>query len=291
MARDTLSAAGRPRRPTVRRALSVAAFALIAGVAVLAILQRRLMYFPARLPVAAAERMAADVGAEAWETGGTVHGWRFPRPGARAVLMAFHGNAGMALDRRYMAQALGAAADTAGPAGSFEVRVVEYPGFGARPGDPGEAGFFAAAEAAFDAASAETRGAARPVFVLGESIGTGPACHLAAVRGERVAGLILVTPFDRLSGPAGHHFPWLPVSLFLRDRFENDRALERWRGRVAVLLAGRDTVVPPEFGQRLYDGYAGPKRLWVDPVADHNELPWDRQASIWREIAAFVRGE
>ena len=52
------------------------------------------------------------------------------RPGAAGRLLAFHGNAGMAVERAYMAQAFGA---------DFEVTVVEYPGFGARPGDPGDA--------------------------------------------------------------------------------------------------------------------------------------------------------
>ena len=73
-------------------------------------------------------------------------------------------------------------ADTFGPAG-FEVRIVEYPGYGARAGSPSEAAFFEAAEAAFDAVVAEAV-PKRPVYVLGESIGTGPACHLARVRGE-----------------------------------------------------------------------------------------------------------
>ena len=276
---------------SLRRATVVAALALVIGVLVLGLLQRRLLYFPERLDEAAALRFAADVGAVPWRTGDTAHGWRFPRPDAQAILLAFHGNAGMALERAYMAQALGAAVDSPGSAGRFEVRVVEYPGFGARAGDPSETSFFSAAEAAFDAAVAESQDTPRPVFVLGESIGTGAACHLAAVRGQQLAGLILVTPFDRLAGPAGHHFPWLPVSLLLRDTFDNSRALERWGGRVAVVLAGRDTVVPAVFGHRLYDAYPGPKRRWIDPTADHNELPWDRDVALWREVAAFVRGD
>jgi pimeloyl-ACP methyl ester carboxylesterase len=264
--------------PPLRRALLVGAVALLCGVLMLAALQRKLMFFPQVATEADVARLGADVGATPWRPGGEVQGWRFSRPSATGRLLAFHGNAGMAVERAYMAQAFGA---------DFEVTVVEYPGFGARPGDPGEAAFFAAAESAFDALRAEDP--ARPVTVLGESIGSGAACHLAQVRGEHLAGLILVTPFDRLAGPAGHHFPWLPVSMILRDRFENDRALTDFRGRVAFVLAGRDTVVPPKFGQALHDAYRGAKRLWVDAGADHNELPWDRRAPLWAEIAAFLR--
>lgn len=264
--------------PPLRRALLVGVVALVLGVGMLVALQRRLMFFPQVAAEAEVLRLAADLGAEPWRPAGALQGWRFPRPGAPGRLLAFHGNAGMAVERAYMAQAFGA---------DFEVTVVEYPGFGARPGAPDEAAFFAAAEAAFDALRAEDP--ARPITVLGESIGSGSACHLAQVRGADLAGLILVTPFDRLASPAGHHFPWLPVSLILRDRFENDRALTDFRGRVAFVLAGRDTVVPPQFGQALHASYRGPKRLWVDTGADHNELPWDRRAPLWAEIGAYLR--
>lgn len=244
----------------------------------LAALQRRLLYYPLQVSADEARRMAEDVGARAFPSAEEVQAWRFPRPEAEAALLAFHGNAGMALERRYMAE-------TFGPHG-FEVHVVEYPGYGARAGEPSEGTFFQAAEAAFDTLSAASN---RPVFVLGESIGSGPACHLAQVRGDRLAGLLLVTPFERLAGPAGHHFPWLPVSLVLQDRFENDRALSDWRGRVAILVAGRDTVVPPAHGRALHAGYAGPKALFTDEEADHNDLPWFPKAPIWAQMAAFVR--
>jgi hypothetical protein len=267
--------------PLARR-LGVAALGLLLGVLVLAALQRRLVFFPDRVDPAVAARRAAAVGALPW-----AHGWRFARPGAPGepgeggppVLLAFHGNAGMALDRAYMA-------DTFGPAG-FEVRIVEYPGYGARAGTPSEAAFFEAAEAAFDAVVAEAV-PNRPVFVLGESIGTGPACHLARVRGDAMAGLVLVTPYDRLAGPAGDHFPWLPVGLLLRDRFDNAAALASARVPLFVVLAGRDAVVAPVHGRRLYDGYGGPKRLWVDPTADHNDLPWASRQGALAEVAAAL---
>jgi hypothetical protein len=250
---------------------------LTLGVLVLAALQRRLVFFPERFDAAVATRRADSVGALPFGD----HGWRWPVPGdtAAPLLLAFHGNAGSALDRAYMAE-------TFGPAG-FEVRVVEYPGYGARAGEPSEAALFRAAEAAFDAARAEA-GPTHPIFVLGESIGSGPASHLARVRENHLAGLVLVTPFDRLASPAGDHFPWLPVGLLLRDRFDNAAALAGLRVPLFVVLAGRDSVVAPVHGRRLYDGYGGPKRLWVDAAADHNDLPWASRTGVLAEVAAAL---
>ena len=276
----------------LRRALLAIAIVSLTAFALLFTLQRRLIYHPTVVSESAALDLAAVAGAEPWRTGSTLHGWRFPRADASAVLLVFHGNAGMALRGTYIAQSFGRLADDSLPHGRFEVRVVEYPGFGARPGAPSETSFFSAAEAAFDAAVAEDP--ARPVFALGESIGTGSACHLAEVRKERLAGVILITPFDRLENPASVHYPWLPVSLFLRDRFENDRALAEFHGPVAFLLAGEDTIVPTRFGAALYNGYSGPKKLLVEREAGHNTLPWNHAPQsggepVWREIAAFVR--
>ncbi|MFZ4735021.1 MAG: alpha/beta hydrolase [Bradymonadia bacterium] len=264
------------------RPLALALVALLAGGLMLAALQRRLMFYPDVTDETRAARDAEGVGAVPWRVGSTLHGWRFPNEAAPRLMLAFHGNAGRALDRAYMAATFGS---------DFEVRVVEYPGYGSRPGEPGEPAFLEAAEAAVDAALAEPRWAGGRLYVLGESIGTGAACHVAAARRAQVEGVVLVTPFDRMAGPASQHFPWLPVSLLLRDRFENDRALSRYDGRVAFVLAGRDSIVAPAFGQALHDGYSGPRRLWVDPVADHNDLPWAAPVPMWREVVRFIVGD
>jgi hypothetical protein len=66
-------------------------------------------------------------------------------------------------------------------------------------------------------------------------------------------------------------------------------ALVRYRGPLAVLLAGQDEVVPAALGRRLHEGHgAGPKRLWVDERATHNTLDWSADAPRWSEIAAFL---
>jgi len=41
---------------------------------------------------------------------------------------------------------------------------------------------------------------------------------------------------------------------------------------LAVLLAGRDTIIPPELGRKLFDEYRGPKKLWIEPEASHDDI-------------------
>jgi fermentation-respiration switch protein FrsA (DUF1100 family) len=54
------------------------------------------------------------------------------------------------------------------------------------------------------------------------------------------------------------------------------------------LLAGRDIIVPARFGQALFDGYNGPKKLWIHPNAGHNTLDYDPRAAWWKDVSDFL---
>jgi len=62
--------------------------------------------------------------------------------------------------------------------------------------------------------------------------------------------------------------------------------LSTYRGPVAMLVAGDDTVVPERFGRRLYEAYNGPKRLWEFPGGNHGTV-MTQPSEIWRQIIDF----
>jgi pimeloyl-ACP methyl ester carboxylesterase len=128
----------------------------------------------------------------------------------------------------------------------------------------------------------------RPIYLIGESLGSGVASHLAATFPEQVAGLLLVTPFSSLHDVAAHHFKLLPVRTLLSERYDSMEALSHYRGPVAFLLAGQDEVVPKILGQRLHDNYNGPRWLRVIPGAGHNSLPLYPNTDWWGEVSAFL---
>ncbi len=252
----------------------------------LAVSQRRVMYYPARAPAPEQISRAAANGCIPWrDADGGIIGWR---PGPRDaeapaadVLLVFHGNAGSALDRLYLTD--GFAGVSGGP--EFSVYLFEYPGYGARPGRPSEAAFQAAADDAFR----QLREAFpdRRIYVAGESLGSGVATALAGRHPEAVSGLFLITAFSSMTDVARHHYPYLPVRLLLRDRYESIAPLQHYRGPVAILLAEHDEVVPARFGRRLFDAYRGPKRLWVQE-RHHNTLDYRPDSRWWGEVAAFL---
>lgn len=219
-----------------------------------------------------------------WRDGaGRFIGWHRPNPRAANRLVVFHGNAGCALDRAYYIDMFSALADGA----DWEVWIFEYPGYGPRRGSLGKTAFMEAGRLALKHLIAAD---ARPLFLLGESIGSGPACALAAEMPDRIAGLALVVPIARMQEVAQEKFPWLPVGLFLRDKFDNIAALAAYRGPIAFVVAEADEVVGAPQGRKLHAAYGGPKLLIVLPGAGHNSFDIHPFAPWATTAGAFLRG-
>lgn len=144
---------------------------------------------------------AAEHGFVAWKnSAGQIIGWKLPAasPPAASVLIT-HGNAGCALDRDYLAGSIHDAAPV-------DVYVLEYPGYGAREGSPGKSGLLAAAEESLALMPGD-----RPKYLVGESIGTGVACHLAGAHPAEVAGLAFFASYRNLVAVAQRRMPFLPA--------------------------------------------------------------------------------
>jgi hypothetical protein len=119
--------------------------------------------------------------------------------------------------------------------------MLEYPGYGSREGTPSLESINQSASAAYRLL--RQRNPSTPVCVLGESIGSGPACSLAR---EKIPPdkIVLVVPFDTLASVASGHFPFLPVRLMLRDAWDNVPSLNGYTGPVEIFGARDDVVIP-----------------------------------------------
>lgn len=232
-------------------------------------LQRGMMYFPAVEGDAELLRRAEIEELLPWtDSGGNRIGWMTAgSKNPEVVFLVFHGNAGNASHRAELARMLVKAA------GRHDTRVLilEYPGFGARPGKPSQPSMTRAGLEAREIASVlfpKSR-----IILVGESIGSGVAAQVAASSPPPPPGLLLITPFDRIETAARRHYPWLPVGLLLRDRWESDRVLRGYPGRVVLLLAGDDEVVPVESGRALAAGLDPGRTMVVEePGAGHNDV-------------------
>jgi len=239
-------------------------------------LQNHLLYFPERATV----DEVAEGALQAWPDSESFRGLvAAPERTARATAVVFHGNAGHAGHRAHLAAALA-------PLGVRTI-LAEYPGYGPRAGAHGESSFVA--DAAQTLQIAHRRHGA-PLLVVGESLGAAVAAAAAARQRDLVAGVLLLTPWDRLESVARHHYPWLPVKLLLRDRYDSVAALASFAKPVLVAVAERDSIVPPRFGSALYEALAQPKRWSVIAGAEHNDWPAYLDAHWWSRAIAFLLG-
>jgi pimeloyl-ACP methyl ester carboxylesterase len=124
----------------------------------------------------------------------------------------------------------------------------------------------------------------RRIVVFGRSLGTAIAAHLAARR--LAAGAILVSPYDSMTAIGQLHYPWLPVSLLLRHRFDAIPDAKRNAMPMLAIVGGSDSIIPANRSRALFDAWAGPKTWLVVPGAGHNDLGQDD--AFWRAVAGFL---
>ena len=269
----------------VIRLLIILAVAYAGACLLVFVLQRRMLYFPVRQTTESALQDAARANLTPWkDAAGRILGWmsRHSSGKAQGTLLTLHGNAGSALDRTYFLPLF----QSEGSPEAWDVVLLEYPGYGPRDGTPEETALVSAAVEAIDQLRKEST---RPVFVLGESLGSAIAALAVAQRGHDVQALLLVTPLKNTAAVARRHYPVIP-SFLVRDTLRTDQALEQLRMPVAFMIAGKDEVVFPDLGMDMYSAYQGPKRLWVDSGAGHNTLDFAPGRGPWPEIMSFLTG-
>jgi hypothetical protein len=239
-------------------------------------LQRKLLYFPTKIPANGVVQAAAEHGFAPWKNSSDqIIGWTIPATGTvTGSVLIVHGNAGCAIDRDYLARPIHDAANV-------DVFVLEYPGYGAREGSPNKQNFIAAAEEAFQLLPTNSLR-----YVVSESIGTGVACELAKSHPQEIAGLALIVPYHNLASVAQRQIWFLPTYFLLLDRFNPQDCLKSYHGPVKFVVAGKDEIIGPASGLKLADSYNGPKELQVFPGAHHNEVS-GQPASWWQEVFTF----
>lgn len=244
----------------------------------MAVGQRSLEYSPRVYDSAQVDRIAQSVNLERWKNSdGVAIGFarRSPTQPPIGSILITYGNGSTATGCAHYA-------DDIQKVAAMDVYILEYPGYEDRPGTPTENNFFAAAVDALDMVPTN-----RPVYLVGESLGTGVASYLAGTYTNRIAGMVLLSPFTSITDVGQSRYPFLPVSLLLVDKFPSEEYLRNYDGKVGITVDGRDVVVPEKFGLRLYNSYQGQKKLWQYPNGSHIQI--DKPQNFWKEAIAFWR--
>ncbi len=122
----------------------------------------------------------------------------------------------------------------------YTVYLINYRGYGKSDGSPSESNIFEDALAVYDQIGKNFE----RVCIIGRSLGSGVACHVAANR--EVEKLALVTPYDSISLVGQKKYWYMPVKWLIKDKFESWKKAGEITAQCLVVTAAGDEVVPNE---------------------------------------------
>ena len=91
-------------------------------------------------------------------------------------------------------------------------------------------------------------------------------------------------------------FPFAPLIVFWAERetgFKTDDIdATQWIAKISprpvfLMQGGKDVVISPNSGQKLYDAAGEPKELWFDPELGHVEFDTERAAEYEQRVVEF----
>jgi len=236
------------------------------------------------LSIESATQEAASAGLVPWEhtTPGAFgpQGYvqpNFAVPAPRGTVVFFHGNG----------ESAWLWGDQVAPftQRGFRVFLYEYPGYGGRPGVPSEKTIVPDAQALVRSLAQAGYG---PVYVWGESLGSGVAAAVCADESLPVHGLTLVTAWDNIANVALSYYPYLPVRPFMIDKYDSIANLEHFQHPICVIRGDKDSTILPALSLNLFAHLPGPKKMMLMKGYGHGDWPRSPELPWWDEALNFI---
>ena len=144
--------------------------------------------------------------------------------------------------------------------------IIAWRGFSGNEGKPTEEGLYE------DARSAvrwlKSNGVEEnDIIIYGESLGTGIATEIA--QNKNFAGVILESPFTSMIDAGKDKYPYLPVRLLLKDKYESDKKIKNIKSPVLIMHGKVDNIVPFHMGKKMYELANEPKYYYFSEYDDH----------------------
>jgi len=144
--------------------------------------------------------------------------------------------------------------------------LLSWRGFSGNKGKPTESGLYE------DARSAvrwlKSNGITeKNIIIYGESLGTGVATEIA--QNKNFAGIILESPFTSMIDAGKDKYPYLPVRLLLKDKYESNKKIQNIKSPILIMHGMVDNIVPFDMGKKMYELANEPKYSYFSEYDDH----------------------
>lgn len=212
--------------------------------------QRHFLFVPHDDNILPAQRGLANfeqIWIQANEGSPKVKVWHNDYKGKEGIVIYFHGNSGRLSNNSNTFKIL----EDQG----YGVFAMTYRGYGGSEGSPSEKGIFTDSQALIDFI-AETEDT-KNISVIGRSLGTGVATHLAAT--NELDSIVLISPYTSVADVAADIYWFFPTQWLIWDRFDSLAIADQIDERVMILHGDKDTVVPIRFGKKLFEAIKSEK--------------------------------
>jgi pimeloyl-ACP methyl ester carboxylesterase len=225
---------------------------------------------------------ATETGLKPWHSSGapSLQGYvslDFSLPAPRGTIVVFHGNGAWAGEGTNYVNSFRRR--------GFRTFLFEYPGYGGRPGVPHESTIVPEARMLIRELDHEGFG---PIYVWGESLGSGVAAAVCADSTLPVHGLVLLTAWDTIANVGLYRYPFIPVKWLMTDKYDSISNLEHFRHPICVVRSTRDEIIPPALTIDLFDHLPDPKKLILQEGYGHDDWPSQPELAWWDDALDFI---
>ena len=144
--------------------------------------------------------------------------------------------------------------------------IVAYRGFSGNKGKPTEQGLYEDAKSTLNWLK-EHAVKEEQIIIYGESLGT--SVSVEVTQHKNFAGIVLESPFTSMIDTGKFYYPYLPVSLLLKDKYETLKKLKNINIPILVMHGKKDKIIPFHMGKKIYDSAKEPKFFYFSQEDDH----------------------
>ena len=190
------------------------------------------------------------------------------------TILIFHGNAGNLFNRVYKLNELNKL--------DVNILLISWRGFSGNKGKPTEKNLYRDADEAVKWLN--NQGViSKNIILYGESLGTGVATELGT--SNAFGGIILESPFTSIANAAKIYYPYLPVGIILKDRYDSISKIKNINTPIFIMHGKMDNIVPQQMGLELFEKANNPKYSYF-PDDDDHMMNYNKR--LLNEIKLFI---
>ena len=202
-------------------------------------------------------------------------GWFHLKDLKKKTILFFHGNAGTLDNRIYKLNFLGNL--------DINFLIIAWRGYSGSSGKPTELGLYQDAKSAVNWLNLKGI-VEKNIILYGESLGTSVAIEIG--QKKIFAGIILEAPFTSMVDAGKKYYPFFPVKLLLKDKYESKNKIKNIKFPILVMHGKKDKIIPFYMGEAIYNLANKPKFKYFSDNDDHM---MDFDENLVNEISSFLK--